>query len=344
MCNIAGYIGSKNATPILLNMIMLQEGLNGGFYSGMAVHNGKTIDTVKLRGDFEKLIRETEVNGFIGNSGIAHSRTPSGGDGIWAHPFVSKPQNDVKMCYVANGSYGIYSADKEGYNTIADDLIADGIDIPCKTNNGCEKYNRLSSGEFVHISDVMCQLIYKHKLGGLDTTEAMTQAFTEMPSEIVGLVICKDDPDKIFFSRINMPMFVAFDGDGAYLASSPSAFPESVGEYKLLPALSSGYVSRDGFAFLPYPNFREKVHGFNRKTIMKATDIILDLTSVKECNVNEMRSALRKNMPKRVMLQVDAIVYIVIDKLLKSGKIVRRESVRWVDGQTAPLSLFKAVK
>ena len=50
MCNIAGYVGDKNATPILLKMIQSQEGLNGGFYSGLAIHNGEGLDYRKMRG------------------------------------------------------------------------------------------------------------------------------------------------------------------------------------------------------------------------------------------------------------------------------------------------------
>ena len=95
------------------------------------------------------------------------------------------------------------------------------------------------------MSDVMCQLIYKHRSGGRDLANAMEEAFCEMPSEIVGLAIEPQTPDCICFSRINMPMFVGFDGTGAYLASSPTAFPARVKDYRLLPARSSGRVYKD---------------------------------------------------------------------------------------------------
>jgi hypothetical protein len=36
MCNIAGYVGSRRAAPIILEMLRREEGFAGGFYSGLA--------------------------------------------------------------------------------------------------------------------------------------------------------------------------------------------------------------------------------------------------------------------------------------------------------------------
>ena len=43
MCNIAGYVGARRVAPILIDMIRIQEGLNGGFYTGLAVHDGASV-------------------------------------------------------------------------------------------------------------------------------------------------------------------------------------------------------------------------------------------------------------------------------------------------------------
>ena len=40
MCNIAGYIGKKNAAPILFEMMKKQEGFGGGYYTGITTHDG----------------------------------------------------------------------------------------------------------------------------------------------------------------------------------------------------------------------------------------------------------------------------------------------------------------
>ncbi len=44
MCNIAGYIGNKQAAPILLEMLRKQQSFDGGFSVGIAtIHEGKRI-------------------------------------------------------------------------------------------------------------------------------------------------------------------------------------------------------------------------------------------------------------------------------------------------------------
>ncbi len=42
MCNIAGYVGERQAAPVLIEMLKKQEGFAGGFYSGIAtIHEGR---------------------------------------------------------------------------------------------------------------------------------------------------------------------------------------------------------------------------------------------------------------------------------------------------------------
>ena len=50
MCNIAGYIGSKQATPILIDLIKKQEAYAGGYYTGLAVLDNGKLQNAKLTG------------------------------------------------------------------------------------------------------------------------------------------------------------------------------------------------------------------------------------------------------------------------------------------------------
>jgi len=85
MCNIAGYVGSKPAAPILIDMMRREEGWNAGYYTGIAtIHEGK-VYYAKLMGDLDHLIAHTDAASLPGNIGILHGRTPDDGTDQWAY-------------------------------------------------------------------------------------------------------------------------------------------------------------------------------------------------------------------------------------------------------------------
>ena len=336
MCNIAGYVGNKNSTPILLEMIKKQEGLNGGFFTGIAVHDGKNLNYRKVQGDLSILLSTTNAESLVGNTGIAHTRTPSGGDKSWAHPFTTERNGEVKICYVANGAIGSFSGTKEEKNKLADSMILDGYDIPCKLNLTADNYHKLSTGEAVHMSDVMCQRIFQYLEKGEKPYNAMAKSFYDLPSEIVGLLLEKNSKDCIYYSRNNKPMFVGFDDSGAYLASSPTAFPDSVKDYTLLPALSSGVIYKDSFKTYPYKEFHKEVAPFDNQTIETAKNIILSLLKNETIIVKNIFHALLEVLPKDLLTDRDAITYIALNELLKEKVILLTNGRIEINGLTAP--------
>lgn len=344
MCNIAGYVGTRAATPILLDMIRKQEGLNGGFYTGLAVHDGQKLNYAKLRGDLDTLCSAYDMAAFPGSAGIIHSRTPSGGGDLWAHPFTAPSLDDPRLCYVANGSYGIYKPQRERYDRVADRFVADGFDIPCKTEEYSPKYNHLSDGSSIHLSDLVCQMIYRIKQTGIPTQVAMAQAICQVPHELVGLVMEEECADRIYFCRINAPMFVGFDESGAYLASSPTALPSHIQSFRLLPALSCGIVYRDRVEISKFTGFPHPVRGFNRRTVEKVKATLLQLFAQEEAGFPQMRKAVDAILPTHIPTQRAALIYLALYDLLRTHQITSRPGNRTVDGQTAPLTLFRITK
>ena len=90
MCNIAGYIGKRDAAPILTEMMKKQEGFGGGYYTGITTHDGTALHTAKVIGDMDNLLKETDSYHFPGKMGFLHSRSNSGGDREWGHPFLNE--------------------------------------------------------------------------------------------------------------------------------------------------------------------------------------------------------------------------------------------------------------
>ncbi|MBQ5770331.1 MAG: hypothetical protein IIW08_04045, partial [Clostridia bacterium] len=145
MCNIAGYVGTRAAAPILIDMLRKQEGLAGGYYTGICtVHEGKFYHA-KITGDIETLLKNTDALTLPGTIGIIHSRSNGGGGDEWAHPFIAED----KIAYVANGAQGFFAGEKEKQNKIAASLIEEGHTLLSRSKTQNKKYQSLEDGTIV---------------------------------------------------------------------------------------------------------------------------------------------------------------------------------------------------
>lgn len=328
MCNIAGYVGEKRAAPILLDMIKHEEGFGAGFYTGIAtIHEGKIYYT-KLTGDCDRLMENTDALNLPGNIGIAHGRNgPLVGDDRWAHPFVSSRNGELRTAYVANGSIGCFKDRSFEYGLLADKLEKLGYTYLSKLKFDGKLYNKLSDGTTAHMSDVMCQLIFRNMENGASEANAMTDAFCEMPSEIVGLMLSLTCPDSIVYSRINQPMFLSFAAHGAYLATSSIAFPEDAGDPQLIPALTSGYVSADSIKVISYKNPPTTVAPITADVRYKAYEpVIRELEKGDAYVFNSLTGELLSNVTLPFFEKADctpstALVYEILYSLHKEGKL-----------------------
>lgn len=255
MCNIAGYVGTKPAAPILIDMMRRQEGFDSGFFTGIAtIHEGK-IYYAKVVGDLETLLSTTDAASLPGNIGILHGRTPGGPgeDQEWAHPFTTVRNGVVESAFVANGTIRFFEPTLPKRIETAERLVREGYEL--KSAFHCpERPFHLADGRTLHYTDMLCQLISEKMDRGADTVTGLEQAICECPGEIVSLLLSLSEPNAISFGRVNFPMHLNFVDHGAYLATSPMAFPEDAGEPYLLPPMSSGKVTKDSLFVKPFPN------------------------------------------------------------------------------------------
>lgn len=328
MCNLAGYSGNKNAAPILLEMLKHQEGFDGGFYTGIAtIHEGK-IYYAKVLGDTKTLIETTDALSLPGTIGIAHSRPGLVDCGKeWAHPFIGCKNKEASIALIANGSIGHFSSNREKNNKIADTLNDSGYTLTSKVRFDGDAYCKVSSGETVHISDVLCNLVLRNIDLGESAENAMADAFCELPLEVVGLMLSLTEPDKIFFSRINQPMFVGYSDDGAYLATAPFAFNNVINSPQLLPSLSSGYIQANSYTVHPFKNSPASVAEIDATAYSKAYKLISDvLKNEKKSYYNPVLGLDLPDFIKPVFEKADcfpasALSYSVLYALDKEGKL-----------------------
>src|SRR6476661_555629 len=89
MCGIVGYVGGRIATPVLIDGLKRLE-YRGYDSAGVAVLNGKGVETRKAAGKISRLEAVLASNPVSGNSGIAHTRWATHGqpNECNAHPHV----------------------------------------------------------------------------------------------------------------------------------------------------------------------------------------------------------------------------------------------------------------
>ena len=230
MCNIAGYVGHKQAAPILLDLLRRQEHYDGSAGTGIAtVHNG-ILYTAKVVGDVDTLIRETDALNFPGTIGIAHSR-PGGDIQCQMHPFTDFADS---LALVANGTFS--TTDTEEYKEITRKFMMEHFEqgrIPRSAiiradQNAPNALFSLPGGCTYHGTESYAIRVGDFMAQGASICEAMAKAFTERPNGIVSIALSKNEPDKIAIAKMDRPMSVGLIGDETYIATTEFGFPEDI--------------------------------------------------------------------------------------------------------------------
>ena len=334
MCVIAGYAGSRLAAPVLFEMIERQEGLAGGYYAGLAAVEPGSIHWRKVVGSVADLRKQPDADVLPGCVGVAHSRSNSGGDVEWAHPFVACFES---VAYVANGSVGVW-IDHPSRKTIPSRLAREGHVYHALNARAIGSYPTLDDGRSVHVSDVMAHLVEDALRRTGDPEKAIATAMVEMPSEVVGLFVSPHHPEAVYGARWNMPACVGIDDSGAYVASSPEGFPPSVRWWMWIPPCSSFTLSKGRFSATPMGTPSQAIvddvdRGQARGAILEA------LSQGKALSVTSMLGIVKKMAPAPAPnVRYDA-VYDVLHALICSGKVQRE--VEQVPGATQGITAIR---
>ena len=244
MCNIAGYAGSRQAAPILIEMLRAQEEFDGCMGTGIAtVHEGK-LYCRKVIGDVDTLVRETDALFLPGTFGIIHSRScGKAGQENLLHPFLS---TDGKIALVTNGTSSNLT-----YVHLRDAAVAHledlGYDFHSRTPNLGNQHPMAKNGDRVHPPEVRVYMMEEYLRQGSTMEEAMALAGNDMYGDSVAVAIHADQPDTIFALRTTRPMCAMLSGGEAFLSTTRFAFPDDLrGEYIQLPVMHSCSLTPEG--------------------------------------------------------------------------------------------------
>lgn len=196
MCGIVGYIGKKQAAPILLDGLSKLE-YRGYDSAGMAVYDGKNIQIQKAAGRLKVLDEQTHGGSTMpGTIGIGHTRwathgAPSDNN---AHPHYNQ---DETIAVVHNGII-------ENYLKLRRKLIAKGYSFRSETD-----------------TEVVAMLLGYYYKG--DPLEAIVKVMHRVEGSYALGIIFADHPDVVYSVRKDSPLIVGQSEDGSLIASDVPA-------------------------------------------------------------------------------------------------------------------------
>ena len=206
MCGITGYIGKKQAAPILLRGLEKLE-YRGYDSAGIAVRENSApdakINIVKAKGRLKALLEKTDCGRSVpGLCGIGHTRWATHGEPseLNAHPHCT---DDLSVVLVHNGII-------ENYQEIREKL----------TKSGYRFYSQTDTEAAVKLIDSY------YKQSGEPLT-AISQAMLRIRGSYAFAMMFRDFPDSLFVARKDSPLIIGQNGDGCYIASDVPAILDS---------------------------------------------------------------------------------------------------------------------
>lgn len=202
MCGIVGYIGKREAYPIILNGLKRLE-YRGYDSAGIALYDGSGIQLCKTKGKVSDL--EGKVNNQMptkGNLGIGHTRWATHGipNDINSHPHYS---NSGDLVIIHNGIIENYTALKKA-------LIKRGYTFKSDTD-----------------TEVLVNLIEEvKKQENVKLGKAVQIALNQVVGAYAIAVFDKNKPDEIVVAKLGSPLAIGIGEDEFFVASDATPFIE----------------------------------------------------------------------------------------------------------------------
>ena len=222
MCGIIGYIGKKEAFPIIIKGLKWLE-YRGYDSAGVALLNG-SLEVYKKKGKVIELENFALTQNHGGSIGIGHTRWATHGEpnDINAHPHNS--MNGV-FTLVHNGII-------ENYSKLRDDLIQHGYTFSSETD-----------------TEVLANLIeyFYNQSDEINAEMAVQLALKKVVGAYGIAVLCKDEKDKIVVARKGSPLVVGLGNKEYFIASDAAPIAEFTSQVIYLNDEDIAIIKRDSF-------------------------------------------------------------------------------------------------
>jgi glucosamine--fructose-6-phosphate aminotransferase (isomerizing) len=222
MCGIVGYIGPRDATPIILNGLKRLE-YRGYDSAGIAILHKGNIEVRRDAGKLNKLISLVEKEPVSGNLGIGHTRWATHGEpnARNAHPHIG---TTGEVVVVHNGIV-------ENYMELKEELMAEGIEFSSDTD-----------------SEIIVHLVERYYSTDMNLEDSVRKALTHLKGHHGVVLTSSKEPDKIVAARIGNAggVVIGFGEDEMFLASDMPAILDHTRDVYFLESQQIAIVRQDG--------------------------------------------------------------------------------------------------
>jgi len=202
MCGIVGYIGHRDAYPIIVKGLQRLE-YRGYDSAGVAIFDGNGINLAKTKGKVEDLKKKAESSISVeGNLGIGHTRWATHGvpNDVNSHPHYS---NSGNLVIIHNGII-------ENYESVKKELTKRGYIFHSDTD-----------------TEVLVNLIEEvQKTEDVKLGKAVQIALNQVVGAYAIAVFDKRKPDEIVVAKLGSPLAIGVGENEFFIASDASPFIE----------------------------------------------------------------------------------------------------------------------
>ncbi|WP_026902735.1 glutamine--fructose-6-phosphate transaminase (isomerizing) [Pedobacter glucosidilyticus] len=221
MCGIVGYIGNREAYPIVIKGLHRLE-YRGYDSAGVALINPKKeLNIYKKAGKVKDLENFAASNDLTGTVGMGHTRWATHGEpnDRNSHPHQS---GNEKLAIIHNGII-------ENYGPIKEELISRGHTFKSDTD-----------------TEVLIHLIEDiQRNGNLDLQEAVRVALHEVIGAFAIVIMDKEQPDQLIAARKGSPMVIGVGDKEYFIASDATPIVEYTKNVIYLNDNEIAYLRRD---------------------------------------------------------------------------------------------------
>ena len=221
MCGIVGYLGERQALPLLLEGLKRLE-YRGYDSAGVAVRHGDHFHVCREIGKVAALEAKVgrDPSRYVGTEGMAHTR--------WATHGMPSERNAHPHRDDRSGIVLVHNGIIENYQTIKKALEAKGHKFTSETD-----------------TEVLAMLVGELYEGDLET--AVQAALREVTGAYAIVVACEGEPGVLVAARKGSPLMVGVGRDEYVVASDPSAIVAHTQQAFALEDFTVCRISREGY-------------------------------------------------------------------------------------------------